>query len=34
MDTCLTKDGILVVHHDPSLLRTCGVDRLVSDCNF
>jgi glycerophosphoryl diester phosphodiesterase len=25
MDVCCTKDGILVVHHDHDLKRTCGV---------
>lgn len=32
MDVCETKDGVLVVHHDPSLKRTCGVDRPVGEC--
>ena len=26
MDVCETKDGVLVVHHDKTLLRTCGID--------
>lgn len=31
LDVHLTLDGELVVHHDASLLRTCGVDRRISD---
>ena len=31
LDVHLTRDGRLVVHHDESLLRTCGVDRLIRD---
>jgi glycerophosphoryl diester phosphodiesterase len=31
MDVCVTKDGVLVVHHDSDLRRTCGVDRLVGE---
>jgi glycerophosphoryl diester phosphodiesterase len=34
MDVCETKDGILVVHHDQELLRTCGVSGFVWDYNF
>ncbi len=30
LDVQLTRDGRLAVHHDPSLLRTCGQDRLIS----
>ena len=29
-DVHLTRDGKLIVHHDDSLLRTCGVDRMIS----
>ena len=34
MDICETKDGVLVVHHDPSLKRTCGIDKKISEYNF
>ena len=27
LDVWATRDGVIVVHHDESLLRTCGVDR-------
>ena len=27
MDVCETKDGVLVVHHDKSLMRTCGIQK-------
>lgn len=30
MDVCSTRDGVLVVHHDLSLARACGVQKLVS----
>ena len=31
LDVRLAKDGGLVVHHDPTLKRTCGVDRGISE---
>lgn len=31
LDVQLTRDGEPVVHHDPSLLRTCGADVLIRD---
>jgi len=34
MDVCETRDGILVVHHDQSLSRTCGIDKEVGKCLF
>lgn len=34
MDVCETADGELVVHHDKSLKRTCGVERYVSDFKY
>lgn len=32
LDVHLSKDGKLVVEHDDSLLRTCGVNRPIEDC--
>jgi glycerophosphoryl diester phosphodiesterase len=34
MDICETKDGVLVVHHDKSLKRTCGVDKEITELDF
>lgn len=34
MDVQLTKDKLVVVHHDPSLERLTGVDRKVSEFNY
>ncbi len=34
LDVHLSKDGKLVVEHDDSLLRTCGVDRAIEDCTW
>ncbi len=34
LDVQLTKDGQLVVHHDGSLKRVCGVDKLVREVDF
>lgn len=34
MDVCETKDKVLVVHHDHSLLRTCGVNKMIEDLNY
>ena len=31
LDLQLTKDNRVVVHHDHSIQRTCGVDKLISD---
>lgn len=31
LDLQLTKDNYVVVHHDHTIQRTCGVDRLISD---
>ena len=31
LDVHLTADGVLVVHHDDSLKRLCGVDRRISE---
>lgn len=34
MDVCETKDGVLVVHHDHDLERTCGVKSKIKDLDF
>ena len=34
LDVQLTKDGQLVVHHDGSLLRVCGVDKLLREVSY
>ena len=34
MDVCLTKDKQIVVIHDNSLLRLCGVDKQVEEFNY
>lgn len=34
LDVCETKDGILVVHHDHNLERTCGVKQYIRDINL
>jgi glycerophosphoryl diester phosphodiesterase len=34
LDVHLSKDGVLVVEHDDSLLRTCGTDRAIEDCRW
>jgi glycerophosphoryl diester phosphodiesterase len=34
MDVCETKDGLLVVHHDHDLERTCGVKGKIKDFNY
>lgn len=34
LDVQLTRDGTVVVFHDPSLLRMTGADRLLSDCTW
>lgn len=31
LDLQLTKDNYVVVHHDHTIKRTCGVDKLISD---
>jgi glycerophosphoryl diester phosphodiesterase len=33
-DTWISKDGVAVFHHDESVLRTCGVDRKISELTF
>jgi len=34
IDVHLTKDNVLVIHHDDSLKRICGIDKLIKDCNY
>ena len=34
LDVQLTRDGQMVVHHDGSLKRVCGVDKLVQDVDY
>jgi glycerophosphoryl diester phosphodiesterase len=34
MDVCETKDGVLVVHHDHELERTCGVEKFIRDLEY
>ena len=34
LDVQLTRDGKLVVHHDGSLRRVCGVDRQVHEVDY
>lgn len=34
LDVQLTRDGVLVVFHDETLLRVCGVDKRLIDCTF
>ncbi len=33
-DLHMTKDGVLVIMHDRSALRTCGVDKLVDEMTY
>lgn len=34
LDLQLTKDNRVVVHHDDSILRTCGVDKRISQMTW
>lgn len=34
LDVWLTKDAKVVVHHDKSLSRMCGADRLIKDMTY
>lgn len=34
LDVQLTKDGVLVVHHDYDLKRTCGVNQYIKDLTY
>ena len=33
-DVQATSDGVLVLHHDDTLLRICGIDKAVKDLTF
>ena len=33
LDVTITKDGKLAVHHDASVARLCGQNRLISEIN-
>ncbi len=33
-DVHITRDGALVIHHDSSLKRMCGVDKVIEDCTL
>jgi glycerophosphoryl diester phosphodiesterase len=30
LDVCMTKDNVLVVHHDHDLMRTCGSHKKIN----
>ena len=34
LDVQLTKDGVMVVHHDYDLKRTCGVNKKIADLTY
>jgi glycerophosphoryl diester phosphodiesterase len=34
LDLQLTRDGVIVVHHDENIMRMCGVDKNISDLTF
>ena len=34
LDVQLTRDGMLVVHHDASLKRVCGVDKAIGSLSY
>lgn len=34
LDVCITKDKKMVVNHDVSLKRTCGVDKDITELNY
>jgi glycerophosphoryl diester phosphodiesterase len=34
MDVGFSKDKQLVVHHDVSLKRTCGIDKTIDEFNY
>ena len=33
-DVCCTKDGVVLVCHDPDLVRVTGTSQLVHETNF
>jgi glycerophosphoryl diester phosphodiesterase len=34
IDVHVTKDGVVVVHHDDSLMRMCGVNKKIKNCTL
>ena len=34
LDVHNTTDGVAVVHHDDSLMRMCGVDKMIEQCTY
>lgn len=34
LDVQMTKDGVMVVHHDYDLKRTCGVNKKIADLTY
>ena len=34
LDVQLTKDGVMVIHHDYDLKRTCGVNKKIQDLTY
>lgn len=34
MDICETKDKVLVVHHDKTLNRICGLNAQISELDY
>jgi glycerophosphoryl diester phosphodiesterase len=34
LDVQMTRDGVLVIHHDPDLQKIAGVARAISECTY